>query len=206
MITFERSAGNGLRPAMVGVHQGGSTNATSSTNPHIMCMRNLFPAVTFGGLALFFTSCGTPPPPAAPAVDMAALTAEIQAMEDAYATASIAKDPDAVMAYYADDVVSYAREKEPAQGKAALRQRLAEGMGKDTVGVQPTFKVLELFVGDDHVTEIGSWTDTDPAGTVVDHGTYFSVFRKNGDKWQCIRDISVSAKPKEEEKEVAAQP
>ena len=168
-------------------------------------MRTLIPAITLGGLALCWSSCSTPATEAAvPAVDMAVLTAQIQAMEDAYATAAIAKDPDAVMAYYADDVVSYAREKAPAQGKPALRQRLAEQMAKDTIGIKPTFKVLELFVGNDHVTEIGSWTDADPAGTVVDHGTYFSVFRKNGDTWQCIRDISVSETPKEAAKDTAA--
>ena len=129
---------------------------------------------------------------------MAAVTAEIQAMEDAYAVASIAKDPDAIMAYYADDVVSYSREKEPAVGKEAMRQRLAENLAKDTTGVKPTYKVLELFVGNDHITEIGSWVDTDPSGAEVDHGTYFSVFKKKGDKWECVRDISVSAKPKGE--------
>ena len=165
-----------------------------------MRIRNLFPVLTIGTVALLAASCGAPAPApeASPAVDMAALTTQIQAMEDAFAKASVAKDPDAVLAYYSDDVVSYAREKEPAKGKDALRQRLAEGMAKDTVGLTPTYKVLEIFAGNDNITEIGSWTDTDPSGKVVDHGTYFSVFRKKGDKWECIRDISVSEKPKEE--------
>lgn len=134
------------------------------------------------------------------------MTTEIQSVEDAYATAWLARNVDGVAAYYADDVVSYGKEKEPARGKEAMRQRLAEGMAKDTSGNTPSFKVQELFVGNDHVTEIGSWTDTDKAGTVVDHGTYFSVFKKNGDKWQCIRDISVSHKPKEEAAAAVAQP
>ena len=164
--------------------------------------------ITAAGLALCLASCSTAPAPAEappPAMDMAALTTQIQGMEDAYATASKAKDANAVVAYYADDVVSYSREKEPARGKEALRQRLAEGMAKDTLGITPSYKVEELFVGNDHVTEIGTWTDTDPAGTVTDHGTYFSIFRKSGDSWQCIRDISVSHKPKEEAV-AAAQP
>ncbi len=171
-----------------------------------MRTRSLFPLLTFGGIALLFTACSAPPPEAPPAIDMAALTAQIQAMEDAYAAASIAKDPDAVMAYYADDLISYSREKEPAKGKDAMRQRLAEGMAKDTLGVKPTYKVQELFVGNDHVTEIGSWFDTDPAGNVTDHGTYFSVFKKSGDTWKCIRDISVSHKPKEVAAAAVAQP
>lgn len=155
------------------------------------------PVLTIGGLFLLLTGCGAPPPPAPAPVDMAAITAEIQAMEDAYAKASLAKDADGVVAYYADDLVSYSKEMEPTIGKAALRQILADRMAKDTIGATPSFKVQEIFMGTDHLTEIGSWTDTDAAGTVVDHGTYFSIFKKNGDKWQCIRDISVSAKPKE---------
>ncbi|MBK7556030.1 MAG: DUF4440 domain-containing protein [Flavobacteriales bacterium] len=161
-----------------------------------MRLHFLFPTLTLGGL-LLFNSCGAPAKEAAPAVDMTALTATVQAMEDAYATAQVAKDADAVVnAYYADDVVSYMREREPMQGKAAVRERIAEQMSKDTTGITPTFKVLDLFVGTDHMTEIGSYTDTDKAGTVVDQGTYWSIFRKNGDAWQCIREISVSSMPK----------
>jgi ketosteroid isomerase-like protein len=168
---------------------------------------NRFPAFfAAGAVALCLASCSTAPAPAEappPAVDMTVLTAQVQAMEDAYATASTAKDANAVMACYAEDVVSYSREKEPARGKEALRQRLAEGMAKDTLGITPSYKVEELFVGNDHVTEIGSWTDTDKAGIVTDHGTCFSIFRKNGDSWQCIRVISVSHKPKKEAATVA---
>ena len=155
------------------------------------------PVLTIGALSLLLTGCAAPPAPAPAPVDMAAITAEIQALEDAYAKAAVAKDADGIVAYYADDVVIYSREKEPVVGKAAIRQMLAEKMAKDTSGTTPSFKVLEIFMGNDQLTEIGSWTDTDAAGTVVDNGTYFSVFKKTGDKWQCIRDISVSAKPKE---------
>lgn len=159
-----------------------------------------YPALfTAGALALCLPSCNTAPASAeaAPAVDVAALTAQVQAMEDAYAAASTAKDADAVMNYYADDVISYSHQQPPMEGKASLRARMAERMAKDTLGITPSFKVLELFVGTDHLTEIGSWTDTDKSGAVVDYGTYFSVFRKSGTGWACIRDIAVSNKPKE---------
>lgn len=163
-----------------------------------MKKRTFITLLTLGGMCLLWTACTSPvAPPAAPAIDPAAVTAQLQAMEDAYAAAYMKRDPDAVMNYYADDLVSYAREKEPAQGKAALRQRMAEGMAKDTLGTTPSFKVIEVFAGTDHVTEIGAWTDTDAKGVVKDHGTYFSVFRKTGDQWLCIRDISVSAMPKD---------
>ncbi len=135
--------------------------------------------------------------PVEPAVDMDALTAEIQAMEDAYMTAEIAKDADGIVAYYADDVTSYGANRAPSVGKEAIRNSLAERMAKDTSGNTPSFKVLELYVGDDHITEIGSWTETAPDGSVADNGTYFSIFKKNADgKWACIRDIAVSHTPK----------
>ena len=120
-------------------------------------------------------------------------------MEDAYAKAEMAKDVDGVMAYYAEDIVSHMHERPALSGKANLRERMAERMAKDSSGVTPTFKVEELFLGDDHMTEIGSWTETDANGEVVDHGTYFSIFRKNGDGWECIREIAVSAQPDEED-------
>lgn len=161
-------------------------------------MKTILPLLAASGIAFSLGSCSTPPPPPPPPVDMVALTAEIQAMEDAYAAANVAKDVDAIMPYYSEDVISYSQYKEPTKGKAAMRQRLAESMAKDTTDITPTYTVLELFAGEEHMTEIGSWVDTDASGNEVDHGTYFSIFRKSGDGWECIRDIAVSAVPKKD--------
>lgn len=170
-----------------------------------MKKRVIFSVLAVAGLSLMWTACTTAPAPAeAPPVDTAAIQAEIQAMEDAYAAASVAKDADGVVAYYADDAISYMHDMAPLVGKEAIRTRMIERMAKDTLNTTPTFKVLELFVGNDHITEIGSWSDADANGTVTDHGTYVSIFKKNGDKWQCVRDISVSAMPKPEADEVTA--
>lgn len=159
---------------------------------------NMIP-LAFTGIALFAIGCSTPPPPPESApVDMAALTATIQGMEDAYAAAEAKKDAAGIVEYYSDDVVSYSKEVPPTVGKEALRQRLADRMAKDTLGYTSTYKVLEIFPGKDHVTEIGSWTNTDATGAEKDNGTYFSVFKKDGDHWRCIRDIAVSHKAKEQ--------
>lgn len=174
-----------------------------------MRMKPSLSVLAAGSLALLFAGCSSPAPSepmAAPAVDAAALTATVQAMEDAYATAAAAKNMDAVMDYYADDVVSYGMHREAITGKAALRQDMESKMAKDTLGRTPTFKVIDVFAGNDHVTEIGSWTDTDKSGAVVDQGTYFAIFKKNGDIWQCVREISTSSKAKEEAAVAAAQP
>lgn len=130
---------------------------------------------------------------------MEVVTEEIQALEDAYAAAVVNKDADAVVAYYADDAVSYHNEAEPLKGKENMRQEIAERMKNDSSGVTPSFTVEELFVGKDHITEVGSWIDTDTTGAVVDKGTYFSIFEKRNDAWVCVRDIAVSHMPKKED-------
>ncbi len=133
-----------------------------------------------------------------PAVDTEALKAEIQAMEDAYAAAAVAKDADALVAYYSDDAVSYGANEPPQQGKAAIREDRAAMMARDTVGLTPTFRILDLYAGGDYVTEIGSYSVANPAGETVDEGTYMSLFKKGADgKWMCIRDMAVSSRPKE---------
>lgn len=135
---------------------------------------------------------------------MAALTTQIQAMEDAYASSEVAKDADGVVKYYSDDVVSYMSNKEPLSGKSAVRDRIAEQIAKDSLGVTPTYKVIDLFPGGDYMTEFGSWSNADSTGTETDHGTYMSVFRKKGDGWECIREMAVSSMPKEK-KQMAAE-
>ncbi len=139
-----------------------------------------------------------------PAIDVAAVTAEIQAVEDAYATAATAKDASAVVAYYADDAVSYPSNNEPIVGKEAIQARLAERMSKDTTNATPVYKVLDIFAAGDYVTEVGSWTDTDANGAVTNKGTYISVFEKKDGKWLCVRDMSVSSMPKKEAMAAAA--
>lgn len=69
---------------------------------------------------------------------MTALTATIQGMKDAYAKVAFAKDVDAVMPYCANDVVSYGMHREADQGKASLRQEMADKMAKGTTGTTPT--------------------------------------------------------------------
>ncbi|MCW5900795.1 MAG: DUF4440 domain-containing protein [Flavobacteriales bacterium] len=151
-------------------------------------------------LALCGTACNTAPAPAEsapPPPDVGAITAAITDMEEVYAKAAANKDVETIMAYYAEDIVSYRTGKEALQGKAALRAEMAERMEQDSLNVVPVFKVQDIFVGLDHVTEIGSWTDSDAQGNVLDHGTYMAVFRKTANGWECIREMSVSAKAKE---------
>lgn len=151
-------------------------------------------AALFGAAALFLASCAQPAE-APKAMDMDKLKADIQAMEDAYAAAEKAKDADGVAAYYADDAVSYNRNDEPTTGKAAIRDRIAKRIAKDSSGTTNVYKVVDLWAEGNLAVEIGSWTEMDSTGAESGKGHYMSVFEKRNDKYVCIRDMSVSSMP-----------
>lgn len=144
--------------------------------------------------ALFFSACTEPAKEATP-IDMAALKTEIQAKEDAFAAAEKAKDADAVAAYYADDAVSYNRNREPLSGKAAIKEGIAQRLAADTTGSLSTYQVVDLFADGDLLVEIGSFTSRNPAGQETDKGHYMSVFQKRDGKYVCVRDMNVTSLP-----------
>ena len=144
--------------------------------------------------SLVFTSCSSTT--AAPeAIDMEKAKADIQAMENAFAAAEKAKDADAVAAYYADDAISYSRNKPPAVGKAAIKESIAQQLAKDTTNNSDVYKVVDLFAEGNMLVEIGSWTELDPAGAEVNKGHYMSYFQKKDGKYLCVRDMNVSSTP-----------
>lgn len=150
-----------------------------------------------GLAAMLFAACNAPAPAetAAPAMDMAALKTEIQAMEDAFSAAEKAKDADAVAAYYADDAISYGRNKQPAVGKAAIRANIAEGLATEAAGVSNVYKVVDVFAEGNSAVEIGSFDHMDSTGTSVDKGFYMSYFQKRDGKYVCVRDMNVTTLP-----------
>jgi ketosteroid isomerase-like protein len=125
-------------------------------------------------------------------MDMDALKAEIQAMEDAYAAAENAGDIDGILAYYADDAVNMPNEEPIVVGKEAIRNRLsdemaeAESEGKERGTI--TFKLEQLYADGDLLVEAGSSEYTSPDGK-VSTGKYVSIFEKRDGKYVCVRDI-----------------
>lgn len=129
------------------------------------------------------------------ALDMDAITAEIQALEDAYAAGEKAKDADAVAAYYSDDAISYSRNTEPLSGKAAITANIAKNIANDTTGTYNVYKIVDLFANGDTAVEIGSWSEMDADGNEVANGNYMSYFEKRDGKYICVRDMSTTTSP-----------
>jgi ketosteroid isomerase-like protein len=127
--------------------------------------------------------------------DMEKVKVEIQAMEDAFSAGEKAKDADAVAAYYADDAISYGRNKAPEVGKVAIREAIAKNIASDSTGDFNVYKVVDVFGEGDMVVEVGSWNSFKSDGSEKDNGYYMSYFQKRDGKYVCVRDMNVSTTP-----------
>ncbi len=130
-------------------------------------------------VSLFVMGCGAPAPKVTEAPvqvevkpGLAAIKAEIQALESSWSAADNARDANAVVAFYADDAISMSNDKPSQAGKAAILVDIQEGMGKKAVGNTVFYQTLEVFGDENIVTEIGSSTVKDASGSVVSTGKH----------------------------------
>jgi uncharacterized protein (TIGR02246 family) len=166
-----------------------------------MINKNFLKMTLVGLTVLFLSACNTtttektvtePAVPAEPVIvkpDMAAVKAEIQAIETAWAAATNARDVDALIALYADDAVSMANNAPSLVGKAAIQKDLEENMKKRPVGSTVSYETTEVFGDDQVVTEIGTSVTKDATGKVTSTGKYIAIFEKRDGKYICIREI-----------------
>ena len=136
---------------------------------------------------LAFVSCQVEQ--AEDAIDIQAIKADIQAMEDAYATAQNNKDADAVVVYYADDAHSLGADEPTTIGKAAILARINEDFAQDSSGGTTRFELVDVYACGQIAVEVGRSITTMPDGT-EQWGKYMSLFEKQEDgSYLCIRDI-----------------
>ncbi|MBK7009098.1 MAG: SgcJ/EcaC family oxidoreductase [Saprospiraceae bacterium] len=126
---------------------------------------------------------------AAPAVDLNALKAEIQAMEDQWEAASNTKNAAAILDFYADDAVSFSNNQPMLVGKEAIKKDIEAGLAKHKEGNTVTYETLDVYGDQNLVTETGKTTVTDASGKVTYTGKYMAVWQKQDGKWKTIRDI-----------------
>ena len=122
--------------------------------------------------------------------DMAALKAEIQALENTWATASNAKDIATIANFYADDAISMADDMPMAVGKAAIQKLIEAEFAAKKEGSSVSFETLDVFGDEKMVTEIGKSTTKDATGKVTYTGKYMALWEKREGKWLTIRDMT----------------
>ena len=122
--------------------------------------------------------------------DLAKIKADIQALENEWATADNARDANAIAAFYADDAVSLSNNKPMVAGKAAIQQDIAANLVKRAKGATVSYEVLDVFGDENTATEVGKTTVKDASGKVTYTGKYMAVWEKRNGKYICIRDIN----------------
>lgn len=178
------------------------TDQSRPFTPRKMNKTNYFKiALAIIALSLFGFACSSPAPeeaaapeemaapePAKP--DMAAIKAEIQALELAWAAAENAGDVPALLAFYSDDAVSMGNESPMAVGKAAIQKEIEAGISSRQAGTTVSYDVLDVFGDGNTVTEVGKTTRMDASGKVIFTGKYMAIWEKRDGKYVCVRDIS----------------
>jgi ketosteroid isomerase-like protein len=107
---------------------------------------------------------------ATPILDMEAVKSEIQKLENNFIKAEQNRDADGVVAYYAEDAVSYGPNMKPLVGKKAIRDAHAERFKTDTLTFQPVYNIVDLYASDDMVVEVGSWEMKSESGETLENG------------------------------------
>ncbi len=124
------------------------------------------------------------------APDMSKIKAEIKEIEDAWATASTAKDVATIVGFYADDAISMSDDQPMQVGKAAIQKGVEEEMARRKDNTKVAFETMDLYGDENRVTEVGKTTVTDSTGKVVYTGKYMAVWEKRNGKWLTVRDMS----------------
>ncbi|MEB2785588.1 YybH family protein [Algoriphagus persicinus] len=168
-----------------------------------MTQKNYFQLATASiALSLFSVACSPAPDtatvseemdtPVMAEPDMAAIKAEIQALEAAWSAADNAGDVAALLAFYSDDAVSMGSGTPMAVGKAAIKQEIEESMASRPAGRTVSYEVLDVFGDENTVTEVGKSTRMDASGKVISTGKYMAIWEKRNGKYLCVRDIGNS--------------
>ena len=131
-------------------------------------------------------------------IDKEQIKKEIQAKENEFAetyNSGIAK----AIGYYADDAITFAQNRAPLVGKAAIVEYLMADLNPATKSNKISFTTNEVFVSNDgnQVVEIGYYRVVDSTNTNINTGNYMVLFEKRNGKYVCVRDMSASDMPLE---------
>lgn len=122
-------------------------------------------------------------------INQDSVKAQIQAMENAFAVASNAKNVDGVAVYYAADAESLADHEPTRVGMDAIKAGIAKDMAADTSGSTVSFVTTGVWAAGKYATETGTSTRKDKEGKVTYTGKYMTLFELRDGKYVAIRDM-----------------
>lgn len=144
-------------------------------------------------MALFFGCTPKKAETEAVVIDKEQIKAEIQAIENKFASVYTHKNVDS-LTYYADSAVSYFVGQEPIASKAAIHKFIEQELKEFPAGTKIINETIEIYVTDNgnNVAEIGAYKRIDSTGKILQNGHYFSFFAKRDGKYVCTRDMATA--------------
>jgi ketosteroid isomerase-like protein len=151
--------------------------------------------ILMGGLlAVILTlAIGCNQEPVKATIDKDKIKAEIQAIENHFASVYNNRNTDS-LTYYADDAVSYFVGQKPIVGKEAIHQFIEDELLDFPEGAKFFNETIEVYITEDgnNVAEIGAYKLVDSTGAIIQNGHFFSFFAKRDGKYVCTRDMATS--------------
>jgi uncharacterized protein (TIGR02246 family) len=111
----------------------------------------------------------------------------IEAANAQFAAAVAQHDGAAMAALYAAGGEVLPAGSEPVKGRAAIQKFWQGALDSGVAAIE--LKTVEIFGRGPTATEVGQYELHDAAGKSLDHGKYIVVWRRDGGKWQLLRDM-----------------
>ena len=146
-------------------------------------------------------ACAAPaPPPAAPAIDLAAEERAVRDASAAWLLASQTKDAVAIDGFFTANI-STIYDGKVIEGLPAVQENRQKDWAKDPdFTVVWTASEIGVAASGDLAYERGNWTsDPDGAGEKAEErGEYLTVWKKSDGQWKVLHDAGSTIKPEEE--------
>ena len=113
--------------------------------------------------------------------------AALEAANAQFSAAAAKGDGASLAALYAPDGQLMPVGSEVIRGTAAIQKFWQAALDSGVAGV--ALKTVEVFNAGSTATEVGEYELHDKAGMVLDRGKYIVVWRRDGAKWNLLRDM-----------------
>ena len=120
---------------------------------------------------------------------MAAIKAEIIALEKSWDTYYNSGDLDSLLKLYADDAVRLPNNQNIITGKEAIKKDMEDEKSIKKKGFTSTSETTDVFGDENTVTEIGKTIRKDASGKVKSTGKYITVWKKMNGKFVTVREM-----------------
>jgi ketosteroid isomerase-like protein len=127
--------------------------------------------------------------PASKEEKMAAIKAEIIALEKSWDTHFNSGDLNSLLSLYADDAIRLPNNQTIISGKEAIKKEMEIEQTKLKKGYTNTSETTDVFGDENTVTEVGRTIRKDASGKVKSTGKYITIWKKVNGKFVTAREM-----------------